>query len=102
MRESGIQVHRGTPSADPVGWGFESLRARFPSRNQAKFGPLVRVDHQRRLAEIGPARAVQFDERVHWRPGEPMRVAAIPPFDEVDEDLAGGPGKLLAALLVRG
>ncbi len=34
---------------------------------------VIRVDHQHRIVEIGPARGIQLVDRVDWRPGEPMR-----------------------------
>ena len=60
---------------------------------------VIRVDHQYRIAEIGPARGMQLDDRIKWWPGDPLHVFAIPPYDEVDEELASSPEEQRAVLV---
>ena len=85
---------------DPA-WHHGSPVTIFTGRHEgATPRVVIRVDHQHRIVEIGPARGIQLEDRVDWRPGEPMHVFAIPPYDDVDEDLAVSPEEQRAALLV--
>ena len=91
----GLDWDRGEPD-----WHHEGDVTIFTGQHEGGTPrAVIRVDHEHRIAESGPARGMQLDDRIKWWPGDPLHLFAIPPDDELDEDLAGSPAEQRAALL---